>query len=124
MMGGDDVRPYSPVARVEVFEGAKPRRQWPVELKAQIVAESYATGVGPTALRHDLAKNQIFSWRREARLRPGPAFASVVVEDQRNGGGGCAGVIEVEIGSAGVRIPPGSDPHLVKAVLLTLKGGR
>lgn len=122
MMTGADVHPYVPEARVEVFTGVQTRRRWPAHVKAQIVAESYATTVGETALRHSVSKNQIFGWRRHARSGS-PGFAPVVVAD-REARCEAFGVIEAELAGARIRIPPGSSPELVRLVLLTLKTGR
>src|SRR6201996_504569 len=57
--------------RIEVFTGAGRRRVWSAELKASIVAESYAgTGsVCDVASRHGLTPTQLFSWRRAAHGR-------------------------------------------------------
>src|SRR5262249_53624469 len=71
MMPGDDVLTKPVARRIEVFTGTGRRRKWSAEAKAKIVAESYAASVGQVADRHGLAKNQLFSWRREGgRRRP------------------------------------------------------
>ena len=64
----DDIRrPLSP--RIEVYAGAG-RKQWPDDLKAQIVAESFQ----PDAIVTDIARShgcrpqQVHAWRRMARL--------------------------------------------------------
>ncbi len=86
MMPGDDVLSEPVVRRVEVFTGAGRRRRWSAVVKAQIVAESYATSVGEVADRYGLAKTQLFTWRRDARGGGGgagqsePIFAPVVLE--------------------------------------------
>src|SRR5437763_15780659 len=43
------------------------RRNWPEELKRQMVAETLEAGssVSIVARRHDLNTNQLFKWRRE-----------------------------------------------------------
>jgi len=122
MMSGDDVLTMPAAARrIEVVTVAG-RRRWPAEAKAQIVAESYETSVGEVAERYSLAKTQVFTWRREARLATRHlGFAPVVVED---GMASEAGVIEVRLGDAVMRIPPGADPRMAAAVLSVLKRGR
>src|SRR3712207_2345444 len=57
------------VHRLEVFTGAGRRRTWPAEVKARIVAESYAPCATACAVarRHGLSRQQLFAWRRETR---------------------------------------------------------
>jgi transposase len=59
--------------RIEVFTGTGRRRTWTVEEKAAFVAESHVAGetVCGVARRHGLTPQQLFTWRREARLRSG-----------------------------------------------------
>jgi transposase len=64
----DDMRrPMSP--RIEVYAGTG-RKRWPDELKARIVAESFAQGavVAEVARRHGCRAQQLHGWRRMARL--------------------------------------------------------
>ncbi|MCK1520436.1 transposase, partial [Bradyrhizobium sp. 17] len=64
----DDIRrPLSP--RIEVYAGGG-RKQWPDDLKAQIVAESLEPGavVTDVARRHGCRPQQVHDWRRRARL--------------------------------------------------------
>ena len=67
-MSGDDAGSRG-VQRFEVFTGAGKRREWPPEIKAEIIAESYSgTGtVSAVARRHGLAPSQLFTWRRQLR---------------------------------------------------------
>ncbi|TYL75315.1 IS66-like element accessory protein TnpA [Bradyrhizobium cytisi] len=63
----DDIRrPLSP--RIEVYAGVG-RKQWPDDLKAQIVAESFEPGaiVTDIARRHGCRPQQVHDWRRRAR---------------------------------------------------------
>jgi transposase len=71
MMPGDDVVMMPSARRIEVFTGSGPRRKWNAELKAQIVAESYATSVGEAAARRSFSKTQVFTWRRDAQTAAG-----------------------------------------------------
>src|SRR6267143_3686777 len=52
------------------------RREWPEELKRQMVAETLEAGssVSIVARRHDVNANQLFKWRREM-LPKEPAVA-------------------------------------------------
>lgn len=66
IISGDD--PVSKGAqRFEVFTGAGKRREWPVELKASIVAECCPGrgGVSAVARRHGLDPSQIYAWRKD-----------------------------------------------------------
>jgi transposase len=138
-MSGDDVLTKPVARRMEVFTGAGRRRKWSAEAKAKIVAESYAASVGEVADRYGLAKNQLFTWRREARTKaatePGtPPFVPVIVEPapapasaalhpkrlrrwRRAGEGG----IELEISGVTVRVERGADANTVAAVIRALK---
>lgn len=111
-----------PVARrIEVFTGAGRRRRWSAEAKAEIVAESHASTVGEVADRYGLAKTQIFTWRRDARrAAEDPRFAQVVVDEAPSP----QPVIEVHIGPARVRIPPGADHQMAATVLTALRAVR
>jgi len=118
-----------PVRRLEVFTGAGRRRAWTSEQKAQILAESYESGekVSAVARRHGLTPQQLFGWRRDAR--PAMAFAPVIVDAaqphtsvpvapaQLSG----ARTIEIVIGSATIRIPPGIDAGTLALVLRAVK---
>ena len=138
MMSGDDVLTEPVARRIEVFTGAGRRRRWSPEIKARIVAESYARSVGEVADQYGLAKTQLFTWRREARppreARLEPAFAPVVLEEpavpagkppspqkmRRAGRGG----IELEIDGVVVRVSRGAEAKTVAAVIRALKAQR
>jgi transposase len=137
MMPGDDVLTKPVARRIEVFTGAGRRRKWSAEAKATIVAESYAGSVGEVADRYGLAKNQLFSWRREARAKaaaePGAStFVRVIVEPapapaavphpkrlRRHRRG--EGSIELEISGVTVRVERGADADTIVAVIRALK---
>ena len=55
--------------RFEVINGAAGRRQWSMDDKARIIAETLEAGavVSEVARRHGLRPQQVFTWRREAR---------------------------------------------------------
>jgi len=117
------------VRRLEVFTGAGRRRSWSAAEKAQIVAESYASddGVSAVARRHGLTPQQLFSWRRSKRSpvgddAGGPVFAPVIVADAA-----CPGtppLIEIVIGAATVRVGPGIDAATLAKVLRAVKAAR
>jgi transposase len=121
-----------PFRRVEVFTGTGRRRRWTPEQKALIIAESYESGETASAVarRHGLTPQQLFTWRRNAQqARAGEsriAFAPVVLESSRPGAGATplvqsqvasSPVIEIVIGAATVRIPPGSELATLQLVL-------
>ena len=122
----------APVQRLEVFTGTGRRRRWTPEQKRLIVAETYEVGetVSAVACRHGLTPQQLFTWRREAqRARTageGMAFAPVVLEASRLGAGAspiaqnhapAPPIIEVLIGAATIRIPPGTELASLQVVL-------
>jgi transposase len=127
------------VRRLEVFTGAGRRRSWTPEEKAAFVAASYAAGetVCGVARRHGLTPQQLFTWRREARLRDNPvedavaAFVPVKVEtpasltrspiDRRSGI--LQATIELEIDGVTVRIGRDAPATTIAAVLRALKAG-
>ena len=59
--------------------GARTYRQWPVEQKRKIVAETYLTGqsVSIVARRHDVNANQVFRWRRQFKAADCKEIATV-----------------------------------------------
>ena len=114
--------------RVEVLTGSPRRRRWSTAEKAAIVAESLAPGAQTSgiALRHGLHRNQLYDWRREFGTVLGTAIAEAdaqgldfipVVADAGSG----SAAIEIEIGSAIVRVREGVDPALLGKVLRLLK---
>jgi transposase len=115
------------VRRLEVFTGTGRRRSWSAEQKEMIVAESNSCGesISVIARRHGLTPQQLFAWRRSARLRAKddacrPAFAPVVVDD----GAACserAPLIEIVIGAATVRVASGINAASLAAVLRAVK---
>lgn len=125
------------VRRVEVFTGAGRRRAWTAEQKAQIIAESCegSETVSAVARRRGLTPQQLFGWRRQARQadsesgeRDGPAFTPVLVEAPRPHGvapiapavASGSRMVEIVIGTATVRVPPGIDAGTLTMVLRAL----
>jgi transposase len=122
-----------PVRRVEVFTGAGRRRAWSAEQKALVISESYESGdtVSAVARRHGLTPQQLFGWRRaeDCAGARGSAFASVVVDAGvphadmpiAPAFSGAAPMIEIVIGAATVRIPPGIDAVTLSMVLRAVR---
>lgn len=127
----DDPRTSDPPARrIEVFTGSGRRRSWSAEDKARIVAESMAPGanVSAVARRYGLTSAQIFRWRRALALAnpaPPPAlsFAPVVLE-QEKAAVAASDVIEIELKGAKLRVPAGTRPGTIVALVKALRSAR
>jgi transposase len=124
--------------RVELLTGPVRRRRWSAEEKARIVGETLLPGarVSEVARRWQLHPQQLFGWRRDARVEEGagyqavagemtPSFAPIVMsadvgvptarpEAMRSS-------IEVELAGAVVRITAGADDRLLTAVLRAVR---
>ena len=111
-----------------MLTGTPRRRRWSAAEKAAIVAESQAPGAQTSeiALRYGLHRNQLYDWRREFGTAVGTAIAEAdaqepdfipVVADA----GSASAAIEIEIGSALVRVRAGVDSALLGKVLRLLK---
>lgn len=117
------------VRRFEVITDAVGRRRWPTEAKARIVAEAFAPGavVSEVARRHGLTPQQVFTWRRVARRAAEaaavPAFVPAVVAagDTGEATDAPAGRIEIVLGAAVVRVPPGVDEATLARVLRAMR---
>ena len=139
------------VRRFEVFTGAGRRRDWPPEVRASIIAESYSgqDTVCAVARRHGLSPSQLFTWRRELRkqlesqglslpveARPAPAFVPAVIDPlpvtepappiKRLRKRRCASssAVELEIDGIAVKIGRGADAGVIAAVIEALKATR
>ena len=137
--------------RFEVFTGVGKRRDWPPELKASIVAESYSgeQSVSAVARRHGMSASQLFTWRRLLRKemeergialpapsREAPMFVPAVLEEQEPSPpivaskrasrrrSSRASAIEVEVAGALVRIDSGADAETIAAVITALRASR
>ncbi|TPK35962.1 transposase [Mesorhizobium sp. B2-5-4] len=130
-----------PARRFEVFTGSGRRREWLPEEKVRIVAESYDAGetVSAVARRYALSPQQLFAWRRAARvplaetLAPEPLFVPAVVAapkpeptgkhqpQRKRKAARDAGVIELEIDGVAMRVGRGADAKTVAAVIRALK---
>lgn len=135
--------------RFEIFTGAGKRRDWPPDVKASIVTESYSgmETVCAVARRHGLASSQLFTWRRELRkqladrglalpMAPTPSFVPAVIEPAPSGDPiaaakrprrqrrSQAGAVELEIDGVAVKIARGADAHVIAAVIEALKATR
>lgn len=115
--------------RYSVISGPTGRRQWPDEVKARIVAESFLPGVrvGDVARRHGMLPSQLTTWRRMAKdgdlallwesvVPSEPDFVPLIVEEGAASAEAVAAVpsvsgsrmempIEVVVGAVVVRLP-------------------
>ena len=130
--------------RFDVFTGGGRRRRFTSIEKATIVEESYADGnsVCGVARRHGLTPQQLFGWRRLARLGPSrsaerPLFVPVIVTPEpepppsderstrpkprkrRRQSEGAS--IELEIDGVVVRVGRDADAGVIAAVIGALK---
>jgi transposase len=115
--------------RVEVLTGPGRRRVWDEATKARVVAESDAPGavVSAAARRWQIAPQQLFTWRREARAagleasRGEAAFVPIVAEPPAAAVAAAEAIVEVVLGGAVVRVSPGVNPALLSAVLRAVR---
>jgi transposase len=115
--------------RVEVLTGPGRRRVWDEATKARVVAESDAPGAVVSAVaRHwQIAPQQLFTWRREARAagleasRGEAAFVPIVAEPPAAAVAAAEAIVEVVLGGAVVRVSPGVNPALLSAVLRAVR---
>jgi len=128
--------------RFEVINGAGGRRQWSVDDKARIIAETLEPNaiISEVARRYGLRPQQVFAWRREARKQAAsvqqdsPAFVPAVVaaptieptakrpgRPRKQKAVRDAGVIELEIDDIAMRVGRGADAKTMAAVIRALK---
>lgn len=141
MMPTDDhmFKPETGAARrIEVFTGAGRRREWSLEKKAAILAESYAgtSSVCDVARRHGLTPTQLFTWRRTARLHASaasdqsPEFVPAVVEaplpvpKEEQPPVETAPLIGFDLDGASVWVCPGADAEMVRVIIRALKASK
>ena len=130
--------------RFDVFTGGGRRRRFTTAEKAAIVEESYGDGtsVCGVARRHGLTPQQLFGWRRLARLGPSssaerPLFVPVIVtpkpeappsnepstgaKPRRRRRRSEGASIELEIDGVVVRVGRDADAGAIAAVIGALK---
>ena len=124
--------------RVEILTGPGRRRRWAAEAKDRIVAESLEPGarVSEVARRWQVCPQQVFGWRREARVDvaadraakdglAAPEFVPIVSgappPASRSGKTPVAPVIEVRLAGAVVRVSCRGDSAELTAVLRAIR---
>lgn len=130
--------------RFEVFTGAGRRRDWPPEVKASILAESFSgqETVCSVARRHGMSPSQLFTWRRQLRKQMEshgagvPAFVPAVVDvgpaeelapaiqRPKRRRRSKASAVELEIDGVAVKISRGADAGVIAAVIEALRATR
>ncbi len=125
---------------VTVLSGPERRRRWTAAEKLRIVEESLAPGasVVEVARRHDVHRNLVTAWRRQARtgaLAFGAEpiqqradevrFAAVSIAPDRQPLTAPCGAIEIEFAAgARMRITGAVDARTLSAVVAALTDGR
>jgi transposase len=119
------------VRRIEVITDSIGRRRWSADLKARIVAESFAPGavVAEIARRHGARAQQVHGWRRDVREgrlalpEDSPAFAPIVtaapLEKVVAPAPTSGSMIEVVMGGAVLRAP--ADAAILAALIAALR---
>ncbi|WP_298171396.1 transposase [Novosphingobium sp.] len=130
--------------RFEVFTGAGRRRDWPPEVKASILAESFSgqETVCSVARRHGMSPSQLFTWRRQLRKQMEsegagvPAFVPAIVDvapaeepaaamqRPKRRRRSKASAVELEIDGVAVKISRGADAGVIAAVIEALRATR
>jgi transposase len=128
------------VTTVTVLSGPERRQRWTTAEKLRIVEESLAPGasVVEVARRHDVHRNLVTAWRRQARtgvlaFESGPLqrqadevrFAAVSIAPDRQPLTAPSGTIEIEFAAgARMRITGTVDAATLSAVVAALTDGR
>lgn len=126
--------------RFDVLEEPGRRRDWPDDVKARIVAESFAPGarVVDVARRHRLLPSQLTTWRRHARKgrfalpeeAPGLArpteFVPLVLDGSESAvaPGRSQDRIEVEVDGVLVRLPTTTEASRLVEIVSGLRSSR
>lgn len=110
------------------------KRNWPIELKAQIVAETLVKGeaVNAVAKRYDLKASTVSDWRRMARMGKlvlpnlaGMDFVPVRIEEAKPPAAvpkptSVSGTLDVVKGCVTVRLDAGATPERVAQIAAAL----
>jgi transposase len=93
-------------SRIELITRGEPRRRWPLEQKQAIAAESFQSGVSPTAVarRYGISSGLLYAWRK-ALLAAQPAASS----------GSGTRFARVEVARSVKRAAPGASVPLLAA---------
>jgi transposase len=121
------------MGRMTVITGGERRRRWSDEHRARILAAIAEPGavVADVARREDVCTSLVYKWRRAAQREEGAAtcgFSPVVIEAAPSGSSTLTpardmapGVVEVDLGTARVKIGAGAPPAVIAATLKALR---
>ena len=121
------------MSRITVITGNERRRRWSDEHRARILAAIAEPGavVADVARREDVCTSLIYRWRRAAQRDDSAAtlgFSPVIIEAAPAGPMTAAparamtpGVVEVDLGTARVKIGAGAPPAVIVATLKALR---
>jgi transposase len=112
------------MTQLTVLTGPERRRGWSEGDRIRILAAAFAPGavVTDVARQYDVSTALIYRWRQEARgVCPEPAFASVVVADDRPAPAGVAAITIDLADGARASIGASATPALVTATLRALR---
>ena len=124
--------------RIEVLTGPGRRRKWSDDDKARVVAETLEPGavVTEVARRWQISPQQVFDWRRQARIGGAKAtapavadFVPILPEPPEAAPEPTASTvparptapIEVKLAGAVLRVAPGTDMDLLTSVLRAVR---
>jgi transposase len=131
--------------RLEVITETGRRRWFSKDDKARIVEETLVPGavVSEIARRRGLTPQQVFTWRRQARLLPtpkadDPPFVPAIVDAtlpavavgherktaRRKAKADVGGGIEIEAEGVTIRVGRGADVAMIAAIVHALKASR
>jgi transposase len=110
--------------RMEVIPAGPARRDWPVETKARIIAESFAPGanVAEIARANDILPQQLYRWRHDSQNGRRLSFVPAVVDSP--GGStlfGDPSEIIVRAGAVTLHVPAGVTVEHIERVLLAAR---
>jgi transposase len=120
--------------RVELLTGPGRPRRWSAGDKARVVADTLVDGtrVSEVARRWQICPQQVFGWRRQARMdvtaaapseqksEASPVFVPIVVDAARPAAPAPT-VIEIRIAGAVVHVGSGTDTALLSEVLRAVR---
>ncbi len=137
------VEPAKGAERLEVLAGPTGRRNWPDDVKARIVGESFQRGarVCDVARRNGVAAQHLSTWRRLARdgklalnIPDEAAFATLVLDDQpviskpkpvkastKKSPATLTAVMEIEVSGVIVRLPSNTSSKRIGDIATALR---
>ena len=139
------VEPAKGAEHLEVLAGPTGRRNWPDDVKARIVAESFQRGarVCDVARRNGVAAQHLSTWRRQARdgklalnIPDEASFATLVLDDEpvaskplaRTSKAGTkkpttilTGLLEIEVSGVIVRLPGNTSSKRIADIVAALR---